>query len=150
MNLQQVLEVEKSGLVTIGAHTMNHPILANETDIDSEAEIQQSVNKLRDLLGHEVKYFAYPNGKPILDFGRREMEYLKDAGITIALSMQIKHLSSTDHRLALPRIGITAGSPRFIKLKLKLGARFEKIKSIIRQTENKQRKKIAHLKSQGH
>jgi peptidoglycan/xylan/chitin deacetylase (PgdA/CDA1 family) len=147
MNLEQVIEVKNSGLITIGAHTMNHPVLANESDDDSKTEILQSIVNLQKLLGHEVKYFAYPNGKPVLDFGRREMEYLEDAGIKIAVSMQIKHLSHKDHMLALPRIGITAGSPHFIKLKLLLGAGFEKIKSIIRLTENKQRKKIATLKT---
>jgi hypothetical protein len=127
---------------------MNHPILANETDDDSKTEILQSVLSLQKLLGHEVKYFAYPNGKPVLDFGRREMEFLKEAGIKIAVSMQIKHLSRKDHMLALPRIGITAGSPRFIKLKLRLGAGFEMIKSIVRLTENKQREKVKRFKNQ--
>ena len=146
INLEQVLEVEKSGLVTIGAHTMNHPILKNESDKISEFEITESVSQLEKLLGHEVRYFAYPNGKPYFDFSNREMEFLKKANISIAVSMEIKHVSAKDNLLALPRIGISAGSKRFLKLKLQLGSVLENVKSAIKTTEAKQRKKIASLK----
>ena len=32
MSIEQLKEIDRDGLVTIGAHTMNHPILANEND----------------------------------------------------------------------------------------------------------------------
>lgn len=147
MNLEQVLKVEKSGLVTIGAHTMNHPILKNESAKISEFEITESVSQLEKLLGHEVRYFAYPNGKPYFDFSKREMEFLKKANISIAVSMQIKHLSKRDNLLSLPRIGFSQGNMKHILLKLYLGASMEKIKSFIKPTEIKQRKKIMLLKS---
>ena len=74
MNLTEILEVEKSGMVTVGAHTLNHPILKNENDEICDKEISESISSLQKLLGHEVKYFAYPNGTPNEDFGNREIE----------------------------------------------------------------------------
>jgi len=64
MNVDEVLEVDKSDLVTIGAHTLNHPILKNETDDECEKEISGSISGLEKLLGYEILYFAYPNGTP--------------------------------------------------------------------------------------
>ena len=47
MNVQDLLEVEKSGLVTIGAHTLNHPILKNECDENCDYEITGSIKELQ-------------------------------------------------------------------------------------------------------
>ena len=53
-----------SGLVALGAHTLSHPILRNETASCSEDEIVRSVSELSSLVGRQVRYFAYPNGLP--------------------------------------------------------------------------------------
>ena len=68
MSIEQLSEIDRYGLVTIGAHTMNHPILANENDETSKQEIVDSIRGLENILDHQVKYFAYPNGTPNLDF----------------------------------------------------------------------------------
>ena len=78
MNLDEILELEKSDLVTIGAHTLNHPILQNESLETSRKEITDSIIELEKLLGHKIKYFAYPNGAKALDFGMREIDILKE------------------------------------------------------------------------
>ena len=50
MTIEQLKEVEASGLITIGAHTMNHPILMNENDESSAYEINNSVKELNGLI----------------------------------------------------------------------------------------------------
>ncbi len=77
ISLDEVLEVERSGLVTIGAHTLHHPILKNENDSNCHTEITKSIKDLENILQHPIKYFAYPNGRPGIDFGEREIKYLK-------------------------------------------------------------------------
>lgn len=143
MSLSEIIEVEKSGLVAIGAHTLNHPILKNENDEVCYKEISESITELQKLLGHKVKYFAYPNGTPNEDFGEREIEILKKNNIAIAVSTESKFISKNDSRLAFPRLGLSYGSMRFIKIKLALGANWEVLKSILPNTESKSRKSIA-------
>jgi peptidoglycan/xylan/chitin deacetylase (PgdA/CDA1 family) len=60
----EVSEMEQSGWVSFGAHTMNHPILAYLADPDEvESEVWDCKRKLELQLGHPVRTFAYPVGK---------------------------------------------------------------------------------------
>ncbi len=60
----EVREMEKSGWVSFGAHTMHHPVLAYLLD---PAEVKREVSECRTLieqqLGHPVRTFAYPLGR---------------------------------------------------------------------------------------
>lgn len=104
MNVGQLIEVDQSGLVTVGAHTQDHPILKNETDEDSAYQIKESVRHLEQMIGHPVKYFAYPNGKEGYDFTDREINYLKEAGIELAFSTITDHLVNMTSMFKLPRV----------------------------------------------
>ena len=143
MTLDEILEVEKSELITVGAHTLNHPILKNESDEMCYNEITGSIVELEKLLGHEVRYFAYPNGTPNIDFGEREINYLKKNNIAIAVSTEGKLISEHDDKLALPRMGLSHGSMPFIKSKLILGANWERIKVLVGRSELKSRENVA-------
>ena len=60
----EVSEMEQSGWVSFGAHTINHPILAYLADPDEvESEVWDCKRKLELQLGHPVRTFAYPVGK---------------------------------------------------------------------------------------
>lgn len=132
MTLEQILELKASGLVDIGAHTMHHPILKNESLATVREEIQQSIEKLGEVLGEEIKYFAYPNGVPVIDFGNREMDVLSDCGIKLAFSTQAKNFTINDHPLSIPRRGITKGGAAFVLVKLALGDRWEDLKRLLK------------------
>jgi peptidoglycan/xylan/chitin deacetylase (PgdA/CDA1 family) len=145
INVEQLLEIEKSGFVRIGAHTINHPILANEDADDSRIEITSSIDRLSSLLGCSVGTFAYPNGTPGVDFTSREMEYLKSNGIKLAFSTEHKNASSSDDRLSIPRYGITYGSMQFIKTKLFMGAFWDKMKQLTSKSEADKRKELYEI-----
>jgi peptidoglycan/xylan/chitin deacetylase (PgdA/CDA1 family) len=132
MNLDQLKELKASGLVEIGAHTMQHPILKNECFETATDEIQQSVLQLNDILQQETRFFAYPNGVPVIDFGEREMDVLEACGIKIAFSTQAKNFSIQDHPLSVPRRGITKGGPLFVLAKLTLGDKWESVKRMLK------------------
>jgi peptidoglycan/xylan/chitin deacetylase (PgdA/CDA1 family) len=132
LDIFQLRELKDSGLVAIGAHTMNHPILKNETNETVKEEISRSITELGKLLGSEVKYFAYPNGFPSIDFGEREMEILQDCKIKLAFSTQSKNFTCQDHPLSIPRRGITKGGPFFALAKLTMGDYWEKLKKILK------------------
>jgi len=142
ISVDQLLELENSGIFTIGAHTMNHPILANESDIVSENEIKDSINELSELLGRKIKSFAYPNGSKELDFGKREIAILKQCQINYAFSFEFKNIKLSDNLLTIPRYGLYHGNKDFIRKKIKFGAIWEPLKKIVFDNEDKHRKLI--------
>jgi len=50
------------GLVTIGSHTCNHPILTSLNDEQLQSELRDSRAQLEKRLGRAVEHFCYPNG----------------------------------------------------------------------------------------
>ena len=85
MSRAQVADLAGQGM-TIGAHTVNHPILANLDDRSAEAEIVESRRTLEAIAGVPVTLFAYPNGKPGRDYDARHVAMLKQAGFSGAVS----------------------------------------------------------------
>lgn len=142
INTEQLLELEKSGVFHIGAHTMNHPILANENDEVSEYEIKASIDELGKLLNRKITTFAYPNGKEGLDFGKREMNFLKEIDVKYAFSFEFRNLKKSDNLLSIPRFGLYHGNKDFVRKKLKYGAIWEPMKKLLLNNEDKYRKKI--------
>jgi peptidoglycan/xylan/chitin deacetylase (PgdA/CDA1 family) len=127
---EQMLEMQESGLVTFGSHTINHPILPNESDEDSEFEIMKSVEWLADLTRKRIDFFAFPNG----DCTARELEYLKKAGIKIAFSTKYgTKFSRKANPLLIPRVGFTYGSPKYLILKIFFGKYWDKFKRFARK-----------------
>lgn len=146
MTIENLKEVFQSGLVTIGAHTINHPILMNEDDLTSKYEITESINELSTLLNHEIKYFAYPNGIPFLDFSEREKSCLKESGIAIAFSTESKNLLLSDDKTSIPRIGVSdSESLPFFKTKMLVGSHWETITRLKPNGEKRERKELKRI-----
>ena len=145
MNNDQLIEIDKSGLISIGAHTLNHPILANEDEENSKMEIVNSINELSRILGHEIKCFAYPNGIPSFDFGQREMNILKNTNCKISFSTESKNFTLKDDPLCIPRFGLSYGNEYFVKAKLFLGRNWDKIKDIKSKGEKRMRIELKNI-----
>jgi len=61
----EICEMDRSGWVSFGAHTMHHPILAYLSDpVEVQREVGECRTVLEQQLGHPVRTFAYPVGKP--------------------------------------------------------------------------------------
>ena len=146
MCISELKDVENSRLITIGAHTLRHPILANEEMSVSKNEITLSITGLADVLGHEINCFAYPNGEPVLDFGQREMDILKDNGCTCAFSTVSGNFNLRSNLLNMPRYGLLSGdSTSYLKTKLFFGAHWNKIMKLKPGNEFASRKALAKL-----
>lgn len=82
----EVQKMQESGWVSFGAHTMHHPILSYLAD---PHEVQREVSECRlvleEQLGHSVRTFAYPVGKPE-HFGEQGLHAVKAAGYAWALT----------------------------------------------------------------
>ena len=145
INLNQLREIYNDGLVAIGAHTSSHPILANEDNITCKNEIIGSINGLNRILGYSVKYFAYPNGIPDLDFGEREKEILRNSGCKLAFSTVHESIDKKYDPLSLPRYYISKGSVTSIRTKLILGRYWHAVKSIKSKSEEKARAELKRI-----
>ena len=82
----QVHEMEQSGWVSFGAHTMHHPILSYLKD---EQEMRQEVIQCKQILeervGHPIRTFAYPVGKTE-HMSAEVVRAVKDAGYQWAVT----------------------------------------------------------------
>ena len=58
----ELKEFCRSDLITIGAHTVTHPFLANLPEGAQRQEIDQCKQYLEALIGHPVTAFSFPNG----------------------------------------------------------------------------------------
>lgn len=70
---------------TVGAHTVNHPILARVPARRAWTEIFGSRTMIESALGRAPKAFAYPNGRPE-DYTETVRHLVREAGFTCAVS----------------------------------------------------------------
>lgn len=82
MDTWMVSEIAKSGLVEIGAHTMDHTYLAGLPLQRVKYEIEQSKKYLEKNFGVRVVSFAYPYGA----FDNQAIDVVKKAGIRTAVT----------------------------------------------------------------
>jgi peptidoglycan/xylan/chitin deacetylase (PgdA/CDA1 family) len=102
MRSDQVRALRQAGM-QIGAHTRSHPILTRLRDDAAYTEILGSKHDLEALLGEPVTLFAYPNGKPGVDYGANHARMVREAGFTAAVSTAPGAASASSDRLQLPR-----------------------------------------------
>jgi peptidoglycan/xylan/chitin deacetylase (PgdA/CDA1 family) len=82
----QICQMEESGWVSFGAHTMHHPVLGYLAD---PAEVQREVVECRTVieqhLGHHIRTFAYPVGET-KHIGKEAPHVVQKAGYDWALT----------------------------------------------------------------
>jgi peptidoglycan/xylan/chitin deacetylase (PgdA/CDA1 family) len=102
----------------VGAHTHNHPILARLSPEEASAQIVKSRDTLADLLGSTPTLFAYPNGKPNLDYGAEHVEMVRRAGFSAAVSVSMGTASQGSDPLQIPRFIPWDRDPRRLALRI--------------------------------
>jgi len=76
----------ESRYIEFGPHSQSHPILAQVSDEQARQEIIGSWKSLQPNISNPVPIFCYPSGREGIDFGAREQEIVKQAGLIAALS----------------------------------------------------------------
>jgi peptidoglycan/xylan/chitin deacetylase (PgdA/CDA1 family) len=102
MTSEQIKALHHAGM-EIGAHTDSHPILAK---MDSEAvkqEILAGKQFLEKLLDEPIRLFAYPNGKPGIDYLPEQAKLVKALEFMAAVSTQRAVASQYSDHFQLPR-----------------------------------------------
>lgn len=86
----QIREMQESGVVEFGSHTMRHRNLAEISPEDARWELTESKARLEEKLGREMAGFAYPYGagtdRPELRRLAREAGYRYDFGVKRGIS----------------------------------------------------------------
>ena len=102
MTSEQVRGLHRGGM-QIGAHTVSHPILAGLSDAAALAEISDSKRRLEAILDEPVRLFAYPNGRPGLDFTDRTVQLAREAGFESAVTTAKGAADAKSNMFRLPR-----------------------------------------------
>ena len=97
-----VRRLSEAGM-SIGAHTVNHPILSSLDERRAEAEILESKQELTEIVGEEVKWFAYPNGFPGKDFLTDHVAIVRRLGFWAAVTTSPGTAQRSTNRFQLPR-----------------------------------------------
>lgn len=82
MNWDDTKTLDQSGLIEIGAHTVNHLALAGQSPIVQSFEINESKRVLEQVIEHKVWTFAYPYGS----YNMTTIGLVKQAGFTTAVT----------------------------------------------------------------
>ena len=94
--------MDAGGLVTIGAHTIDHVPLPELPIGEARAQIVGCRTRIEMELGHPVRHFSYPFGA----LGARERDLAREAGFTSATTACLGNVlpEHREHLLTLPRI----------------------------------------------
>ena len=117
MTSEQVRALSRSGM-EIGAHTVTHPLLKNLSDADALREIADSRHRLRDILGRDVRVFAYPNGKPAQDYVARDVSSVRNLGFSGAVSTAWGAGTSRSDPFQVPRFTPWDRTPKRFVMRL--------------------------------
>lgn len=107
MTWDEIRALAADPLTTIGAHTVNHVMLAKASDAAAHAELKAGRDGLEAQLDRQVVHLAYPyGGRDIV--GTREFRLAADIGYRTAVTTRPGVLFP-DHReqfMALPRLSL--------------------------------------------
>lgn len=102
MGWDDAREMLATGLVTFGAHTINHDILSRADDARVALEVEGSMRAVAEELG-ECRTFAFPNGREV-DFDARAIAAVQRAGGTAAMSTREGLNAADEDCFALRRV----------------------------------------------
>ena len=108
MDWAEIAQMAEDPLVTIGAHTVSHPMLRKvPSDEAVRAEMEQSRAVIEAALGKRPEHLAYPVGDPT-SAGPREFNIAAELGFKTAVTTRpgVLFKAHGDHLMALPRISV--------------------------------------------
>ena len=109
-----VRKMNKSKLITFGAHTIDHDILSYLKKNEMEYQVTESIKKLSSEISENVRHFSYPEGQQN-HFNKDVIRFLKKKGIHCSPSAINGICSSKDNLFNLKRIMVGFNNLKFPK-----------------------------------
>lgn len=103
MTGEELQALISDGLISIGAHTVTHPMLSTLEDEACRHELIESKRACESLVSAPVRAFAYPYG----DFNAAARNVVSAAGFAFACSTRPGPVTSDSDIFALPRMHVT-------------------------------------------
>lgn len=100
LSWEQIIEMDKSGLIEIGAHSQHHPNLPSLSLAAIDQEIIGSKNDIEAHLGKKTNWFAYPYGS----YNNYIVSTVQKAGFIGAVSTNYSGIQNKNVLYILPRI----------------------------------------------
>lgn len=107
LSWDQIRQIDRNRLFTIGSHTVNHLELAKQPEAVQRFEIIEGKRQLEQQLDHPVRAFAYPYGS----FNATTVEIVKEAGFSSAVTTEAGADQIPGDQLVLHRIRSTLTLP---------------------------------------
>lgn len=119
ITLDELKRLGDVDLITLGAHTVTHPILENCSFERQEKELKESKEQLGKWLRRPIEYFAYPNG----DYNKNTLVLLKKLNYKMAFTTKPGRIDpgSVDP-LQIPRYSINDEGGKYENLAKASGA----------------------------
>ncbi|MCP5160722.1 MAG: polysaccharide deacetylase family protein [Hahellaceae bacterium] len=102
MSSEQVRQLSSAGM-EIGGHTLTHPILTKVSIEEARRQITENKQTLEQILGENIRCFAYPNGKPGLDYDITVRSLVEKANYALAVSTSAGAGSQSCNPFEFPR-----------------------------------------------
>lgn len=101
----EVARLAAGGLIEVGAHTVNHPVLAALSLDEQEREITEGRDALERLIGRPVRLFAYPFGYAD-SFAKETVALVRKAGFVGACTTMPEPVAALGDPWQLPRMAV--------------------------------------------
>ena len=102
MTWAMLQELDKTGQVEFGAHTLSHLDLSAASAEKSSAEIVGSKSILNQGLGHPISAFCYPSGK----YNANVVAQVKKAGYLTATTVEYGVKQNFQNPYTMPRVRV--------------------------------------------
>jgi peptidoglycan/xylan/chitin deacetylase (PgdA/CDA1 family) len=102
VTVEELQAVSQLSVVTIGSHTIHHPLTINCDDAELYEELEGSKRTLELWAGKRVECFAYPCGR----FDGRESAVLQQLGYRMAATTEASFVSPNTDPMLIPRFCI--------------------------------------------
>lgn len=115
LNNEQILQMQNSGLIEFGSHTLSHVNLSTIIDEQLINELRESKKEVENITKKDCEAFAYPYGK----FDDKIVQAVKNAGYKNATVVKRGLFEQNDDVFTIKRIGIL-GTESFFDFILKI------------------------------
>lgn len=102
LTVEEMRELSRDGLVAVGGHTVDHPVLALESEDAQRQQVSGNRETLEWIIGHAPAGFSYPYGTRH-DFTAATIDIVKKSGYAYACANTPGQVNAGSNPFQLPR-----------------------------------------------